>query len=110
MQELPIQQQELPAKHDAAVSEWMAKQGWPVTRRNYSDSEVFGWRAEGVRPNITMRITRSVVEDYSPDELTRILDGHRAAQRLAKAPEKYTVLRRSDVGPPELIQLDEPPK
>ncbi len=101
---------ELFPQHDAAVSDWLGKQGWTVTRRNYNDREIFGWRAEGVRPNITMRITRSVMEDYSPEQLTSILDAYKTGQRLAKAPDKYTVLKRSDAGPPELVQLDAPPQ
>src|SRR5687768_8289870 len=97
-------------QHDAAVSTWLDKQGWTVTWRDYNDREVFGWKAEGVSPNVTMRITKSVMEDYPPDELTRILERFKTGHRLSGAPSKYTLLRRSKAGHPELLQLDEPPK
>jgi hypothetical protein len=96
---------------DTAVSSWLARQGWPVTDRHRDpSSEVRAWRSEAVRPSITLRITRNVVDDYTADELVRHLDRFRVAQVLSRAPEKYTVLRTSDAGPPELVQLDAPPQ
>lgn len=102
--------QELQTEHDAAVSEWMEKHGWPVTERHYDVSRaIHAWRSHA-KPVVTLWITRNVVDDYSAVELVRILDRFKVAQRISQAPNKFTILKTSDAGPPELVQLDELPK
>jgi len=99
------------AEKEAAVSNWLGRNGFPVTETHRDpSSEVRAWRSEAVRPMVTLRITRNVVDDYTADELVRHLDRFRVAQVLSRAPEKYTILRTSDAGPPELMVLDGPPQ
>lgn len=102
---------EVLTEHDAAVSEWMEKHGWPVDDRHYDVSRaIHAWRSHAVKPAITLWITRNVADDYSSAELVRILERFRTDKRLSQAPEKFTVIRTSDAGPPELVQLEELPK
>jgi hypothetical protein len=103
--------QELQTEHDAAVSDWMENRGWPVTERHYDVSRaIHAWRSHNAKPFITLWITGNVVDDYSAVELVRILDRFKVAQRLSEAPNKFTILKTSDAGPPQLVQLDELPK
>src|SRR3954468_16420503 len=100
-----------PRDHDAAISAWMQSKGWPVTERHYDVSRsIYAWRSQEGRVIITLWITRNIVEDYAPTEIVRILNLFRVDQSLARAPDKFTIIRTSDAGPPELIQLDELPK
>lgn len=102
---------ELPPDKDAAVTAWLLAQGWPVTERHYDVSRsIYAWRCEEFRPVITLWITRNIMDDYSPSELVRTLIFLRVDQKLANAPNKFTIIRTSDAGAPELIQLDELPK
>ena len=104
-----MQEQELLTEQDAAVSDWMAKNGWPVDERHYDFSrELHAWRSHGVKPIVTVWVTRSVVEDW-PAELTSILDGLNTRSALSQNPKMYTVIRRSKLGPPELFQDTELP-
>lgn len=103
--------QDLQTEHDAAVTAWMEKQGWPVDDRHHDfGRELYAWRSHAVKPVITLWITRSVVDDHSPAELTGILDQLNTRYALSHAPEMYTVIRRSALGPPELVQHTELPK
>jgi hypothetical protein len=96
---------EVQTEHDAAVTAWMEKYGWPVDDRHYDVSrELHAWRSHAVRPVVTLWITRSVVEDHSPEELARVLDRLHTSQALSHAPEMYTVVMRSELGPPKLYQ------
>jgi len=82
-------------EHDAAISDWMAKQGWPVTERHYDfDREVLAWRAGGQNPTITLRVTLSRCEDVPPHIMTEFFDGAALAQKLASTPDRYTVVMR----------------
>ena len=82
-------------EHDAAISEWLAAHGWPVTIRHYDfNREVFAWRAAEARPPITLRVSQTVCEHVPPHTLTTFFDGAKLADKLTKAPDRYTIVMR----------------
>jgi hypothetical protein len=98
--------------HDAMVTNWLYAHGWPVTERHYDfDRSILAWRAGGVRPIITLRVTRTVIEDVSPFDLAVVLDKTDAAKWLSKAPAKYSLVQNDpDTDSIVLVQLDRPPE
>lgn len=86
-------------EHDAAVSDWMAKHGWPVTVRHYDfDREVLAWRAGAAKPTITLRVSQRTCEDVPPHVLTAFFDAAKLANRLAHAPDQYIVVTHDPEG------------
>src|SRR5262245_32038010 len=82
---------------DAAVSKWMANQGWNVTMRHYDfDRDVLAWRAGDADPRITLRITLSVCEDVRPDILVEFFDAAQLRDRLERAPDRYTLVMQNE--------------
>jgi hypothetical protein len=97
---------------NAAVSAWLSAQGWLVTERHYNERRsMYLWRSsEYGAPTITLWITRNVFDDHTIHGLVRLLDRLRTHQYLQAAPEKYTIIKTSDIGEPELVQIEELPK
>ena len=97
---------------DAAVSAWLSAQGWLVTERHYNEQlSMYLWRSsEYGAATVTLGITRNVFDDHTMLALVRVLDGLRTQQHLQAEPEKCTIIKTSDIGSPELVQLDELPK
>jgi hypothetical protein len=85
---------------DKQIREWMAKQGWDVTRDLYNgDTLVFGWRHEkqGER-SITLRVGQQAMEDWArggPLIASLSLDALEVAKKL-KASGDVLVKRTSD--------------
>jgi hypothetical protein len=82
-------------EHDAMISEWIAKQGWPIAVRHYDfDREVLAWRAAGVTPRITLRVSQTICEDVPTHVLVSFSDNAKLAVKLALAPDRYTIVMR----------------
>ena len=61
---------------DEAVADWFKRKGWSVTARHWDSSrEVLACRAEAARPEITLRITLSVIQDVPAHRIPTVLDG-----------------------------------
>lgn len=83
---------------DAAVSDWMAREGWPVTMRHFDfDREVLAWRASGSRPPVTLRVSLTVCDDVPPDKLVMFFQGARIADQLRSNPDAYLLVMRDSV-------------
>lgn len=97
-------------RHDAAISEWFARQGWPVMMRHFDcDRDVFAWRHETATRTRTVRVTQSTLEDYSPDQIIAVFEASRLAEVLPKAFGRYVILRRKGPGSIGFDILDAPP-
>ena len=63
------------ADHDAILSAWMESNGWPVTMRHYDfDRDTLAWRSRAVKPAVTLRVSREVLEDHAPSAVGAALE------------------------------------
>ncbi len=90
---------------DAAVREWMKRQGLQVgSTRYYSDEEVFAWRHEAgggssTAPGSgspTLWIARTVLEDNDPAALVAALDRLGIADRMRAGPKTRFLIVQED--------------
>ena len=97
------------SEHDEAIRGWFEEQGWLVASSHYDfDREVYAWRHEAGTERITLRIARTVLEDWPPGMVLVALESRQVAQMLRARPGAYTVIRRRD-GSIAVEQLDGPP-
>jgi hypothetical protein len=97
-------------EHDAAITAWFSRNGWPVTMRHFDfERDVFAWRHEGRSGDRTIRVTQSTLEDYPADKVIALFDASRLADVLPRNPEKYVILRGQSPGGIAFEILDGPP-
>ena len=60
--------------------------------------EVFAWRDETARPEITLRITLRVIEEVPAHRIPTVLDGLKVEARLRAHPQLYTIVKHGDSG------------
>lgn len=97
-------------EHDASVSRWLLANNWPVTARHFDpDREVFAWRHDGGDQTRTVRVTKSVMEDYPANKVLALFDATRLSEVLVAHPKKYVVLRERPGGAIGFDVLDGPP-
>jgi hypothetical protein len=79
---------------DEKVRRWMKAKGWEVTSTDYdSEAGVYAWRRELAGSNSpTLRIARSVLEDYPAFALVEILDNLRVAGAIKTRPAAHLVV------------------
>lgn len=98
--------------HDQAISAWFARQGWPVTRRQYDfDRDVFLWQHEpagrgAARERRSFRATLTTLEDLSPARFVALVEGGGVADRLRARPHAYLVMRQTPDGQFGVVELD----
>ncbi|WP_310570109.1 hypothetical protein [Gemmatimonas sp.] len=82
--------------HDEAISSWFSAREWPVTDRFVVDFDVFAWRHEPSAPEQprTLRVTRTVLEDVTPDALVAFMQSVDVARLLASNHRKNVVIHR----------------
>ncbi|MGH7651908.1 MAG: hypothetical protein ACREMS_08695 [Gemmatimonadaceae bacterium] len=95
----------------AAVSAWMQSHGWLVEEFRYEERPMmYFWRSYDFRPIIiTLWLTEEFFDDHSAFDIVHILERLRAHEYLQSAPKKFTIIRNSEAGTPEIIQLTELP-
>jgi hypothetical protein len=97
-------------EHDALVSRWFLNNNWPVTLRHFDpDREVLAWRHDGGDQIRTVRVTKSVIEDYPADKVLALFNATRLSEVLVAHPTKYVVLRELSGGSIGFEVLDSPP-
>jgi hypothetical protein len=97
-------------EHDALVSGWFLTNNWPVTMRHFDpDREVLAWRHDGIDQIRTVRVTKSVLEDYPADKVLALFVATRLNEVLVAHPKKYVVLRERAGGAIGFDVLDGPP-
>jgi len=82
-----------PPEIDIAITRWMAAQGWPVTSRNHDfNRDIFAWRSESVRPDLTLYVTANVCEDTPPAKLLSYFAAAGLEKILRRDPDAYTLV------------------
>lgn len=84
----------LPEEHDSKIRHWMKTKGWEVSCTNFdSDRKVYAWRHD-VRggPPPTLRISRTVLENYPAFVLLYHLDEMKVARTMRAEPEARIVV------------------
>lgn len=86
------------APTDEAIRGWMSAQGFPVkSTRSYFDEEVYAWRHEvSGSGSPTLWIARSVLEDWTPDDLVAALTRLGVAKRMKTSPKARFLIVEQD--------------